>query len=164
MVQVGSSYGVISRLQSRFVAVRTRDGIEHLIPNETLLVTTVVSWSFSDRKTRLKIPVGVAYDTDLRLALRLMTEAAARTPRVLVDPAPAGRLMQFGESSVDLELRFWIRDPENGVVNVSSEIRLRIWDAFREHGISFPYPQRDVHLTLPPGAALPGSDTPRAPA
>jgi len=148
VIQLGDVYGWISRLQARYVAVVTRDGAEYLIPNEDLITNQVVNWSFSNTNIRLHIPVGVAYDADVRLAMRLMLEAAGGVDRVLADPGPVALLRGFGESSVDLELRLWIRDPQNGLANVRSEALLRIWDAFRAHGVALPFPQRDVHLDI----------------
>ncbi|MDD4732012.1 MAG: mechanosensitive ion channel [Desulfovibrio sp.] len=150
-VEMGGVYGVVRSLNARFTSVLTRDGKEYLIPNENLITNEVVIWTHTDPNVRLKIPVGISYDADPRLALRLMEEAARKVPRVLRDPAPAGRLTGFGDNSVDLEVRIWIRDAEQGVVNVQSEVLLNIWDAFKAHSIEIPFPQRDLHLrSLPP--------------
>ncbi len=135
-------------MRSRYSSVQTRDGMHYLIPNEELITKQVINWSFSEPAVRLRAPVGVAYDTDLRLAMRLMEEAALAQPRVLVSPEPATRILGFGDSAVDLELRFWIADPHKGVVNIRSDIYLAIWDAFHAHGVVFPFPQRDVRLDL----------------
>jgi small-conductance mechanosensitive channel len=88
----------------------------------------------------------VAYDSDLELAMRLMVESAQRQPRVLADPAPRVLLTQFADSSINLELGFWVADPENGKMNVVSDINLAIWRAFREYGVQIPFPQREVRL------------------
>ena len=146
VIEVGSTFGRIQALRARYAAVRTRDGTEYLIPNEDLITTRVVNWSFSNKLVRLKIPFGVSYDSDIVLARKLVLEAAAATSRVLKVPKPVCHLKDFGESSIDLELRIWINDPEKGVSNIGSEIRLAIWISFKEHGIEFPFPQRDVHL------------------
>ena len=95
---------------------------------------------------RLATTVGVAYDTDLELAMRLLAEAAAAQPRVLAEPGPKAFLTAFGESSINLELGFWIADPEEGRGNVISEVNLAIWQAFRQHGIVIPFAQREVRL------------------
>ena len=149
VITVGVYYGVVNSLGARYVSVITRDGIEHLIPNEELITNRVENWSYSDSNIRLKVQIGVHYKADIHRALALCVEAAGEVPRVLKEPAPAGLLRGFGDSSVDLELRFWVNDPQNGRANVSSDVLLRIWDKFHEHGIEIPYPQRDLHLRTP---------------
>lgn len=151
VIEIGEAYGWISKLGARYAAIVTRDGKEYLIPNEDLITQQVVNWSFSDRAVRLKIGVGVSYQSDVRKALELMMEAAQENHRVLKAPPPATRLIGFGDSSVDLELRIWVNDPEAGVVNVASDVRLAIWDKFHAEGIEFPFPQRDLHITAADG-------------
>ena len=136
----------IDSLSARYVSVVTRDGREFLIPNEDLITQQVINWSFSDYLVRLKIGVGVSYDTDIHKAMDLMVKAGNSVDRVLSDPAPVCQLANFGDSAIELELRIWIRDPDRGVANVGSQVRIAIWDAFNEHGIEIPFPQRDVHL------------------
>jgi small-conductance mechanosensitive channel len=87
----------------------------------------------------------------VRKALDLMMVAAQENDRVLKAPPPATRLIGFGDNAVDLELRIWVNDPEAGVVNVASDIRLAIWDKFHAEGIEFPFPQRDLHITAADG-------------
>lgn len=146
VIAVSGTYGWVTALGGRYVSVVTRDGVEHLIPNETLIVERVENWTHSDSLTRLKLPVGVHYDSDVRKAIELCVEAAAETERVLPTPEPKCLMIGFGDSSVDLEVRFWIRDAHEGIQNVRSAILLKIWDKFHEHGIEIPYPQRDLHL------------------
>ncbi|MEM9230544.1 MAG: mechanosensitive ion channel domain-containing protein [Pseudomonadota bacterium] len=142
----GPTYGVVTKMTTRYVSVRTRDNTETLVPNQVMIANPVTNWSFSDKSHRRKVAVGVSYDTDLDQAIALCVEAAAATERVLAHPEPACLLKGFGDSSVDLELRFWINDPENGVANVTSKVLLNIWRRFREHDIEIPFPQRDLHL------------------
>lgn len=146
VIEIGSTYGRIQSLGARYVSVATRDATEYLIPNEDLITTQVVNWSFSNKLVRLKIVVGVAYDSDIHAVMHLMIEAAANISRVLANPKPVCQLKNFGDSSIDMELRIWINDPENGVSNVSSAVRIALWDTFKEHGIEIPFPQRDVHM------------------
>lgn len=146
VIAIGSTYGRIQSLGARYVSVATRDRTEYLIPNEDLITTQVVNWSFSDNLVRLKIAVGVSYNSDLHAVMGLMVAAADGVPRVLAHPEPICQLKNFGDSSVDMELYIWINDPENGVGNVSSAVRLAIWDSFKVHGIVIPFPQRDLHL------------------
>ena len=152
MVEVGQTYGRIQSLGARYVSVVTRDRTEYLIPNEDLITNQVINWSFSDRLVRLKIRVGVAYRTDVSQAMALMIRAAEETTRVLNRPRPSCQLKEFGESSINLELRIWIGDPENGISNVSSLVRLRIWELFRDNGVEIPFPQREIRLIPPPEA------------
>jgi len=146
VIAVGDTFGWINHLSARYVSVITRDGIEHLIPNEVLITDRVENWSYSDNLVRLKLPIGISYKSDVRLAIKLCIEAATATPRIQEKPEPRCLLKGFGDSSVDLELRVWIDDPPNGRANVLSEVLLGIWDRFHEHGIEIPYPQRDLHL------------------
>lgn len=146
VIAIGETFGWIQSLGARYTAVRTRDGTEFLIPNEDLITTQVENWSHSDVKLRLKIPVGISYGCDPHLAIRLCNAAAAKCPRVLDNPGPNTLMRGFGDNSVDLEIRFWINDPQNGRGNIISEILLNVWDAFIEHNIEIPFPQRDLHL------------------
>ena len=146
VVAVAGTYGWVNTLGGRYVSVVTRDGIEHLIPNEEFITTRVENWTHSDSKLRLKIPIGVHYNSDVDRALEICVRCAAEAPRVLQEPAPVCQLRAFGDNSVDLELRLWIGDPMNGINNVRSDTLRLIWKAFHEEGIEIPYPQRDLHL------------------
>ena len=150
VIQLGDEYGWINFLGVRYISVITRNGTEHLIPNENLITEEVVNWSYSQNLVRLKLPVGVAYGSDLEQARDLMLEAAAATKRVLKDPQPSLRLMGFGDNAINLELRIWINDPQHGIHSVKSELFWGIWQRFRDHGIEIPYPQRDVYLKSVP--------------
>ncbi len=149
VIAVADSYGRVDSLGARYVSVATRDGIEHLIPNEELIANRVENWSHSNILHRNRVQAGVHYQSDLHKAMKLCLEACAETARVLKDPAPNCLLRGFGDSSVDLELRYWINDPMAGVANVNSEILLKIWDKFHENDIEIPYPQRDLHIRTP---------------
>ncbi len=146
VIAVGNTYGWIKELRARYVSVLTRDGVEILIPNESLITERVENWSFSDRNVRFKIPIGVSYHSDVDLAIKLCLEAAVDAPRVHDDPKPVCLMKGFGDSSVDLELRIWVSDPEAGRGNVQSDVLLRVWRKFHEHGIEIPFPQRDLHI------------------
>lgn len=146
VISIGDTYGWINKLSARYVSVITRDGRENLIPNENLITNEVENWSFSDTKVRLRSPVGISYDADVRKAIELCKQAATNCERVLKDPAPQCPVKGFGDNSVDLELRFWIADPAKGVTNIKSMVYLEIWDLFHEHDIEIPFPQRDIHI------------------
>ena len=140
------NFGWVQELRGRCVVVRDRDGVETLVPNQNLITGTVINWSYSDRKVRLKLPVRVSYRDDPEVALELLRRAVEGNPRVLQDPEPAPRLMSFSDHGMDLELRFWIADPQNGVNNVRSEVNRRIWRLFRDAGITIPVAQHEVRL------------------
>ncbi|NQU62640.1 MAG: mechanosensitive ion channel [Rhodospirillales bacterium] len=149
VIVVGNTYGWIKSLGARYASVITRDGTEHLIPNEDLITQRVENWSFSDNLVRLHIAVGISYKSDVRKAIECCLEAAKRTERVLDHPKTVCLLTGFGDSSVNLEIRVWINDPPNGVSNVKSEVFLNVWDLFHERGIEIPFPQRDIHIKSP---------------
>jgi small-conductance mechanosensitive channel len=146
VIEIAGTYGWITRLNARFVSVSTRDGIEHLIPNEDLITQRVTNWSYTHDMVRMHVQVGIGYRSDVHEAIRLSVEATKTVERVLESPAPICLLKGFGDSAIQIEQRFWIRDPRNGTANVRSAVMLAIWDSFREHGIEFPFPQRDLHL------------------
>jgi len=146
VISVGETFGQVNKIGVRAVSIVTRDGKEYLIPNELLMTQEVVNWSYSTRDVRISIPVGIAYDCDVKLAQRLMIEAANASPRVLAMPRPAVWMTAFGESSIDHEIRVWIADPEAGIGSVRSDILNRLLDLLREHGLTIPFPQRDIRV------------------
>ncbi|UZW54816.1 mechanosensitive ion channel [Sphingobium sp. JS3065] len=145
VIVVGDSFGWVNKIGVRAVSVITRDGKEHLIPNENLMTQEVENWSYSDRNVRVRIPVGIGYDSNLKLAQELMLRAAQESPRVLRSPKPNVWLTAFGENRVEHDILVWISDPESGVGNVKSDVLGRLWLLFREHGVTIPYPQRVIH-------------------
>ena len=142
----GSTYGWVQNLGARYTSVRTRDGTETLIPNETFIENPVTNWTHTNKAVRRKLPIGVSYDTDVQKAIELCLDAVVDVPRVLKVPKAVSLVKGFGNSSVDLELRFWINDPEAGVANVSSLVYLEVWKRFQEHKIEIPFPQRDLNI------------------
>ena len=147
VIEIEGTYGWINSLRARYASVITRDGKEHLIPNEDLITNRVINWSFSDRNVRVRVPIGISYNADPRQAISLCLDAARSSSRTLQIPEPKCLMIGFGDNSVDLELRFWIDDPSNGVGNVRSEVFLAIWDRFQKEGIEIPFPQRDIHIS-----------------
>ena len=143
---MSGAVGRVAQIGVRAVSVITRDGKKHLIPNELLMTERVENWSYSSREVRVRMRIGVGYDSDLHVAQRLMVDAAKANPRVLAEPEPVVWITGFGDRAVDHELRFWIADPEAGLGNIQGELFMAIWDAFRAGGITLPYPQIDVHM------------------
>jgi small-conductance mechanosensitive channel len=149
-ITVGETFGWIRELRARFVSVVTRDGKEFLIPNEDFITTQVINWSFSDRYVRLDVPFGVSYDSDPHEVSRLAIEAAASVGRVdASNRRPVCWMTEFGDSSINFLLRFWIEDPQQGLTNIRGKVLLALWDTFKEHGVTIPYPHREVILKKP---------------
>ncbi len=146
VISLGETFGWINSLGARYVSITTRDGREYLIPNEDLITGQVVNWSHSDEFVRLDIHFGTAYGDDPHKVRKIATEAARGVNRVLDTPATVCHITGFGDSSVDYILRFWIRDPTQGLTNIRGNVYLALWDAFQEHGISIPFPQREVRM------------------
>ncbi|MGL1920114.1 MAG: mechanosensitive ion channel [Hyphomicrobiales bacterium] len=146
VIEVGGTFGKVKSLGARYTSVETRDGHEYLIPNERFITQEVVNWDFSHPKVRRKVSIGVSYNTDVELAMKLIVEATIGVERILPNPTPVARLVSFGDSSVNLEARFWVQDPSNGVANITSDFLLNVWKLFKEHKIEIPYPQQDIHI------------------
>ncbi|WP_439491580.1 mechanosensitive ion channel family protein, partial [Blastomonas fulva] len=151
VIAVGDSFGWVNKIGVRAVSVITRDGKEHLIPNEDLMTTAVENWSYSDRNVRMRIPVGVAYTSDMQLVQELLYRAVDESPRVLKDPVPRIWMTDFGDNSVNWEIRAWISDPEGGMGNIRGDVLMRVWNLFQEHAIEIPFPQRDIYIKELPG-------------
>ncbi len=149
-ISLGETFGWIRELRARFVSVVTRDGREYLIPNEDFITREVINWSFSDELVRLDVPFGVSYDSDPHQVSALAIEAASSVARVVTARNPVCWLTGFGDSSLDFLLRFWIRDPQNGLTNVRGQVLLAVWDAFQTHGVHIPYPHREIIMKAPP--------------
>lgn len=146
VIEIEGTFGWINSLRSRYVSVITRDRKEILIPNEDFITNKVINWSFTDRIVRIRADVGISYATDVREAIRICNEAASSISRVLKNPEPTCLLKEFGDSSINLQIRFWIDDAPQGVSNVRSEVLLAVWEAFRDNSIEIPFPQRDLHI------------------
>lgn len=151
VIEISGTYGKINKLAARYTSVISRDGREHLVPNEDIITQPVINWTFSNKRVRRHLPVSVSYNSDIEKAMELMTKAAVESDRVIKNPAAKVLIKGFGDNGIDLELRMWIRDSENGVSNIASEVYLDIWHKFNDEGIEFPYPQRDIHIVSAKG-------------
>ena len=141
-----STFGQIRKIGVRAVSLVTRDQKEYLIPNENLMINQVENWSYSSRNVRIQVPVGVSYEADMKLAEKLMLEAAKAADRVLKTPPPTVWMDSYGDSSVNFVIHCWIQDPEEGVGNVRSAVLKKLWWLFKDNGVEIPFPQRDLHL------------------
>jgi len=146
LVTVDHFYGEVTKLTSRCIIVRGPDGTEAIVPNETVITSTVINHSYSNRRVLMRIPVQISYSSDLETALKLMREAAYLHPRILKDPAPTALLTTFGDNGINLELLAWIEDPERGKLNLNSDLNLALYKSFSANNIEFPFPQRDVRI------------------
>ena len=140
-----TGFGWVEELRGRHVVVRDRDGVATLVPNQNVITNPLINWSYGHPRVRLRLPVRIAYHDDVELALSLLLEAADH-PRILKDPPAVTRLLEFADYGMEIELRFWIGDPAEGVNNVRSDVNRRIWALFRDHGITIPPAQREIRI------------------
>jgi small-conductance mechanosensitive channel len=151
MITVDKFYGAVSQINTRYTVIKALDGTETIVPNEMLVSSPVINHSYTDRKVRVVVKVSVAYASDVDRTLGILVQAAHAQPRVLADPAPAAFITGFGADGIDLEVGFWIRDPEEGTLEVRSAISRLLLQRFKEENIEIPFPQRDVRISgLPP--------------
>jgi small-conductance mechanosensitive channel len=147
MITVDKFYGAVSQINTRYTVIKALDGTETIVPNEMLVSSPVINHSYTDRKVRVVVKVSVAYASDVDRALEVLVEAAQTQPRVLADPAPAAFITGLGADGVDLEVGFWIPDPEEGTLAVRSAIARLLLQRFKDEGIEIPFPQRDVRIS-----------------
>ena len=145
VISLGDTFGWITQLGARYASITTRDGREYLVPNEDFITSQVINWSHSSDFVRLDIDFGVSYDSDPHEVRKIARGAAATVDRILNDPAPVCHIINFGDSSIDFRLRFWIEDPTSGLTNIRGNVFLALWDALKENDIDIPYPRRDIY-------------------
>ena len=148
LITVDNKFGQVSQINTRYTLLKAQDGTESIIPNEALITQTVVNHSLSRPDIRVSVPIQVAYSTDLGQAREILLDIAKKHVRVAQsgNEAPKILLREFADNGINLELAVWIRDPEEGQMNLRSELYWAIWEAFRGAGIEIPFPQRVVHL------------------
>jgi small-conductance mechanosensitive channel len=146
VITADSQHGEVKQITTRYVVVRALTGIEAIIPNDTLVTTTVLNHSYTDKNVRLAARVQVSYRAEVEATLRLLEQIALRHPRVLREPSPVAHVIALGDNGIEMELGFWIRDPEGGTQNLRSDVLVGVLAEFRSRGIEIPYPQRDVRL------------------
>ncbi len=148
-IVVGNVEGDVVQISGRSTEVVTNDNISIIVPNSKFITENVINWSHTDRKVRFRIPVTVAYGSDVQTVTQLLLEVAAANPDVLKDPAPGVRLMEFGESGLCFELRVWSTSLIHRRGLLTSSINFAIYGSFSKHGIEIPYPRRDIHILRP---------------
>ncbi len=146
IITVGADRGEVTRITTRYTVLKNLSGVEALVPNELLVGSVVQNESYSEPQVRVALPVQVSYESDLERAMVIMRAAAQAQPRVLAEPAPLVLLKEFADSGINLELGFWVADPETGVGVLRSDINLAIWRDFKQAGIAIPFPQREVRI------------------
>ncbi|HZV62894.1 MAG TPA: mechanosensitive ion channel domain-containing protein [Methylophilaceae bacterium] len=146
LITVDNHYGIVNELRTRYMVLKKLDGMEVVIPNETLISNAVINHSFSDRRAQVKLLIQISYDSPLEMTMELMRSVAAENARVLKNPEPNVHIIGFGESGIDLSLNMWIADPEEGSSGLKSDIYLQIWRSFQKHSISIPFPQREIRI------------------
>ena len=162
LVTVDGRTGIVSQVTARYVVVRSLDGLEAIVPNQTMVTTTVLNHGYTTPGIRVAIGVQVGYDCDIEQALALLVAIAARQPRVLGGArAPKSFVTGFAESGINLELGVWINDPQNGQLNLKSAIHREILAEFKAHGISIPFPRREVRIVAE--GAVPADGRPATP-
>ena len=150
MITVDKFYGAVSQINARYTVVKALDGTETIVPNEMLVSRPVINHSYSNTTVQVVVKLSVAYDADVDRALQILVEAAAAQSRVLTEPAPAAFITGFGADGIDLQVGFWIRDPEAGSLPIRSEIARSVLQQFGAAGIHIPFPQREVRITSVP--------------
>jgi small-conductance mechanosensitive channel len=149
-IRVDNFEGRITDINARYTVVRSLGGRESIVPNEMFISNRIENLSLADSRVLQATVVSVAYDSDVELVMRLLTEAALSQDRVLRDPGPGVNLTNFGADGLEFTLNYWMTDPENGQQNLRSHINLAILQSLRDNGIEIPYPQRVIHTRPPP--------------
>lgn len=138
--------GYVTKITSRFVVLRSLQGAEALIPNETFITQTVINDSYSSNSLLQHIDLQISYQSNVELAMQIMIDVAKQYDRIDTSSGPNAYLLSFADNGVNLRLSFWLKDPENGYLALFSKILLEIWQGFKEHQIEFPYPQREIRI------------------
>jgi small-conductance mechanosensitive channel len=145
-VEVGEVAGQVSRISLRSTTVVTNDNISIIVPNSDFISNKVTNWSYGDPRVRIRLPVGVAYGTDIEKFRSVVLGVAAAHPKVLRDPAPEAFFNGFGDSSLNFELAVWTAEMTAKPRRFRSELYYAMEKALRENQIEIPFPQRDVHV------------------
>ncbi|MDD3483540.1 mechanosensitive ion channel family protein [Azovibrio restrictus] len=145
--------GTVTQITTRYTVLKNMVGLEFIVPNEALVANIVQNQTYSDTRVRVATSVSVAYDADLERVVALLEDIARAQPRVLQDPPPRALVTMFADSGINIDLGFWINDPDQGSGALRSDINMEIWRRFRQEGIEIPYPQREVRVLGPAAVA-----------
>ncbi|MCX7179585.1 MAG: mechanosensitive ion channel, partial [Proteobacteria bacterium] len=145
-ISVGTERGQVTQITTRYTVLKGLTGIEAIVPNEILVNSVVLNESYTDPHVRIALPVQIGYGSDIERAMCILLEALSDQVRVLRDPAPRALVVAFADSGINLELGFWIADPQLGTLELRSDIYLAIWHGFQRAGIQIPYPQREIRV------------------
>ena len=159
-IEVAGVAGRVTKIQLRSTTVVTNDNITMIVPNADFISNTVTNWSHGDPKVRIRVPVGVAYGSDLKLLQQLLLEAAGEHPKALRDPSPLVLFNEFGDNSLNFELGVWTQEMTAAPIHFTSEMNFIIEQKLRENDIEIPFPQRDLHVRsgLPAAAEASSED------
>lgn len=147
-IEVDGSDGKVVSVGARSTVIKTNDNVTIIVPNSKFITEDVINWSYDSRNPRIRfrVPVGVSYDSDVALVKRLLLEVAAENPDVLQDPAPAVRLLEFGDNALNFELWVWSKAKLHRKTVLLSDLNFAIWEKFKANNIEIPFPQRDLNI------------------
>ncbi|MEM7618245.1 MAG: mechanosensitive ion channel domain-containing protein [Pseudomonadota bacterium] len=146
IIEMDGTFGWVNHMGARYTELVTRDNKSYLVPNEEFITQQVINWSHGNTLVRVETSFGVHYNSDPHEVRRLATEAATKPDRVVDSPSPVCHLVEFGDSSLNFVLRYWIKDAEKGIVNTKGDVMIALWDILKEHDIQIPYPHREVFV------------------
>jgi len=146
IIEMDGTFGWVNHMGARYTELVTRDNKSYLVPNEEFITQQVVNWSHGNTLVRVETTFGVHYDSDPHLIKKIATEAACKPDRVVDSPAPVCHLVEFGDSSINFVLRYWIKDAQKGVTNTKGDVMLALWDVLKENNVQIPYPHREVFM------------------
>ena len=150
LIEVGGEKGWLRNSGIRYTLIETFDGREMLIPNEELVTSKVTNWTYSNTRARIEIKVGVSYESDLKLAARLILEAATSHPRCISDPAPGAFMSEFADNAAIFQLIFWVDDLTEGLLKPKNDVMFAILEKFAANNVRIPYPHHEVHVKMLP--------------
>jgi len=151
IVTVGDVSGVVTKIQIRATTLRDWENRELILPNKEFITGRFINWSLTDQVLRVVCRVGVSYEADVHKVHDLLVQLALNHPRVLKDPPPSALFSQFGDSTLNFDLRFYVSNADLRL-QLQHEMNMAIIDAFRKAGIEIAFPQRDLHVrSLPAG-------------
>jgi small-conductance mechanosensitive channel len=145
-IEVDDVHGKVISVGARSTHIRTNDNITIIVPNSKIISENVINWSFENNTVRFRVPVGVSYDSDLRIVKKLLLDVAEKNGDVLGEPKPAVRLIEFGDSAINLELWVWTREKLHRKTVMISDLNFAVWETFRKNNIEIPFPQTDLHI------------------